>query len=146
MNTFRIKERLEKFRRMFYMIYTWSHIEMQESKEGIISDVTEKIVPGTPKMKIFENFQNHQEWCETSSEHEIKLKYMILDELWWRKQLKTKEFKNWHSKCAFSQKRVPEAVRILILIFILFLLFKWCEALFLISALLWRWWKINPPT
>ena len=34
----------------------------------------QKINPGAPKMKISENFQNHQEWCKTSPEHENKLK------------------------------------------------------------------------
>ena len=34
----------------------------------------QKIDPGAPKMKISENFQNHQEWCKTSPEHENKLK------------------------------------------------------------------------
>ena len=40
----------------------------------------QKIDPEAPKMKISENFQNHQEWCTTSPEHENELKYMILDE------------------------------------------------------------------
>ena len=38
---------------------------------------------------------------------------MILDAFQWVIRLKTKYFKNQHSKCKFSQKRVPEAIRIL---------------------------------
>ena len=34
---------------------------------------------------------------------------MILDVFQWVNRLKTKDFKNQHSKCKFSQKRVPEA-------------------------------------
>ena len=34
----------------------------------------QKTDPGTPEMKFSENFQNHQEWCKTSPEHENKLK------------------------------------------------------------------------
>ena len=37
---------------------------------------------------------------------------MILDVFQWVNRLKTKDFKNQHSKCKFSQKRVPEAIRI----------------------------------
>ena len=36
---------------------------------------------------------------------------MILDVFQWVNRLKTKDFKNQHSKCKFSQKQVPEAVR-----------------------------------
>ena len=36
---------------------------------------------------------------------------MILDVFQWVNRLKNKDFKNQHSKCKFSQKRVPEAVR-----------------------------------
>ena len=35
---------------------------------------------------------------------------MILDVFQWVNRLKNKDFKNQHSKCKFSQKRVPEAV------------------------------------
>ena len=43
---------------------------------------------------------------------------MILDVFQWVNRLKNKDFKNQHSKCKFSQKRVPEAMRIKISLFI----------------------------
>ena len=66
---------------------------------------------GVPKMKIVENFENHQKWFKTSPEHENMIKYMILDAIQWTKAWNRK-IKNWCSKCAFSQKPVPEAIRI----------------------------------
>ena len=70
------------------------------------------MTPGLPKMKIFENFENHQEWSETSPEHENMIKYMILDAIQWTKAWENRKIKNWCSKRAFSQKPVPEAIRV----------------------------------
>ena len=40
------------------------------------------------------------------------IKYMILDEIQWKKPSKNRKIENWCSKRAFSQKPVPEAIRI----------------------------------
>ena len=37
---------------------------------------------------------------------------MILDVFQWENRLKANDFKKQHSKCKFSQKQVPEAIRI----------------------------------
>ena len=73
---------------------------------------SQKMTPGLSKMKIFENFENHQKWFKTSPEHENMIKYMILDEIQWTKPSKNRKIENWCSKCAISQKPVPEAIRI----------------------------------
>ena len=76
------------------------------------TDLAKKSDPGTPKMEIFVFSKNHQEWYETSVEHEIMIKYMILVDLNLINLVKSRQIENWLSKRAFSQKRVPEAIRI----------------------------------
>ena len=77
-----------------------------ETNSTFAKNMTSKV----PKIVIFEKINNRQEWLRTSPEHEIMIKFKILENILLIKQPNYNKIENWHSEHALSQKRVPEAI------------------------------------